>query len=70
MLMDFAKIWIVGKIINGSEHRWKLCGVFSDINHAILVCEDTSYFIGPAYLNNELHNQEIPWVGCYFPLKV
>ena len=70
MVTMFTKIWVVGKIINKETGVWQICGVFSDLTAAIKVCENKTYFVGPAYLNNEIHNEKTPWIGSYFPLDL
>ncbi len=70
MIPTFAKIWIVGKLINKETGAWLCCGAFSDINTAIKVCQDKNHFVGPAFLNNEMYNETVPWVGCFFPLNL
>ena len=66
----FAKIWIVGKITNKDSGVWLFCGCFTDMNTAIKICENKDYFIGPAFLNSELYNEKVPWVGCFFPMNI
>lgn len=70
MITMFAKIWVVGKIVNKETGEWLCCGAFTDLNTAIKICMDKTYFIGPCYLNNEIHNEKVPWLGSYFPLDL
>ena len=70
MVTMFTKIWVVGRITNKETGAWLFCGVFTDMNTAIKVCEDKTYFIGPSFLNNEIHNEKVPWVGSFFPLNL
>ncbi len=70
MVTNFAKIWFVGHITDRESGAWRCCGVFSDINDGIKICEDKNYFVGPAYLNQELYDEKFPWVGSFFPLDL
>lgn len=70
MVTTFAKIWIVGRMIDKEAGVWQFCGAFTDINTAIKICENKTYFIGPSFLNNEIYNEKVPWVGSFYPLDI
>jgi hypothetical protein len=61
-------VWICGKVIG--DGKWSFQGVFSDELGAVGACQDESYFIAPAKMNQALPAADSTWAGLYFPLKV
>lgn len=61
------ELWIVGKVVEGSE--WEFDGVFDSEEKAIAACKSENHFIGPATLNKEIPEDCVEWVGAYYPLE-
>ena len=39
-------VWIVGQLRPELDHRWELCGIWTEKEKAVAACRDGSYFIG------------------------
>jgi len=62
------KLWIVGKYRGeGGSISWDFVGVFDNEDVAVDACLDYTFFVGPAYLNEDVGNKNIEWPGCYYP---
>lgn len=59
------RIWVVGRI--RKKRPWEFQGVFWTKKRAIAACEDETYFIGPATLNEILPRDTRVWPGAYYP---
>jgi len=62
-----TKVWIVGKTDETDYLRWEFQGVFDDEQEAINVCEDETWFVGPAQMNERISSRRVDWPGAYYP---
>ena len=62
-------LWLVGRFISIHDDGtcWEWIGIFDTEWRAVDACQDETYFIGPAKLNESLPYETVDWPGCYYP---
>lgn len=60
-------LYIVGRATDSSVSAWEFQGVFDDYGKAVYACRDTTYFVGPAILNESLPHDREAWPGAHYP---
>lgn len=62
------ELYIVGKTLDYDSHSWEFIGIFDCVYLAEAACEDSTYFIGPAKLNENLGDEKVEWTDSYYPV--
>lgn len=62
------RVWVVGQV-NLIKDSWQMQGVFRNQEKAEAACRDSSYFVGPMWVDESLsHELATEWLGAYFPI--
>lgn len=61
------QVWIVGKVDRTDHRRWEFQGVYDDRQEAIDICEDETWFVAPAWMNEYIATETVSWPGAFYP---
>ena len=62
-------VWIVGQVRSPEKNNWEFAGVYSLQKSAEDACRNFKYFVGHAFLDEQLPDETFEWPDAYYPIQ-